>query len=129
MNKATERQRKRALHTGSKAWRIIREQVLAWEPLCRYCGDVATQVDHLDNSSHNNDIDNLAATCASCHSRKTAQQQAGKAWTVQGCDVNGWPLDPNHHWANENDSQKDREEPTDQGTPPQSSFHAKADKR
>lgn len=124
MNKATERQRKRALHTASKSWRIIREQVLAWEPLCRYCGDVATQVDHLDNDSHNNDIDNLAATCAPCHSRKTAMEQAGKEWTVKGCTVAGIPLDPNHPW-----NAKDREEPAAYGTPPQSSFHAKADKR
>ncbi len=98
MNAATQRQRKRGLHTGSKQWRAIRAQVLAWEPLCRYCGDVATQVDHLDNDSHNQDIDNLAATCAPCHASKTAQEQAGRTWAPKGCDVNGWPIDPRHPW-------------------------------
>ena len=98
MNAATQRQRKRGLHTGSKQWRAIRAQVLAWEPLCRYCGDDATQVDHLDNDSHNQDIDNLAATCAPCHASKTAQEQAGRTWAPKGCDVNGWPIDPRHPW-------------------------------
>ena len=120
MNKATERQRKRGLHTGSKQWRAIRAQVLAWEPLCRYCGDVATQVDHLDNCSHNNDIDNLAATCAPCHSHKTAMEQRGLTWRPKGCTVDGMPIDPMHPW-----NAKDREEPAACGTPPQSLFNAK----
>lgn len=124
---ATERQRKRGLHTGSKRWRIIRNQVLAWEPMCRYCGDIATQVDHLDNDSHNNDIDNLAATCAPCHSRKSAMEQAGRQWRPKGCGVDGWPLDPSHRWSTENDSRlKNRQQPTNQGTPPKSPFNAKA---
>jgi 5-methylcytosine-specific restriction protein A len=75
--KAKQRQASRGLPTYSKQWRAIRERVLYEEPLCRECkanGKItaATQVDHIDEDSHNNSRDNLQALCAPCHSRKTA---------------------------------------------------------
>jgi 5-methylcytosine-specific restriction protein A len=92
------RQSTRFLHTNSKEWRVIRRQVLAWEALCRHCGAVATEVDHIDNDTSNNFLDNLQALCKPCHSSKTAQEQDGGTATIKGHDVNGNPLDPNHPW-------------------------------
>lgn len=75
--KAKQRQDSRALPTYSRQWRAIRERVLYEEPLCRVCqgkGRItpATDVDHIDEDSHNNSRDNLQALCKQCHSRKTA---------------------------------------------------------
>ena len=125
MNAATERQRRRFLHTWSPQWRAIRSRVLAEEPLCRYCtmrGWVtpATEVDHADNRTENNSRDNLIPACKSCHSEKTAAEAEGRM--MKGCDVNGWPIDPRHPWnATEN-----RQSVGPLGTPPQLTSNAKA---
>ena len=63
-------------------WRTkIRPAVLAQEPLCRACSAKglivpATQVDHIDGNSRNNNADNLRPLCASCHSSRTARDQS-----------------------------------------------------
>ena len=73
------RQAKRLLHTGSKAWRAIRQDVLIRDLYtCQHCNRWGDQVDHRDNDSHNNDPANLQTLCLSCHSAKTAREQAGK---------------------------------------------------
>ena len=70
------RQTKRAFHTGSKAWRLMRAQVLTEELyVCRHCGGFADQVDHIDGNDSNNARENLQALCISCHSRKTRNEQ------------------------------------------------------
>ena len=126
MNAATERQRRRFLHTGSKQWRAIRQMVLDREPLCRYCkarGWVtpATEVDHIHGDTADNRLEALQPLCLSCHSEKTAAEAEGRL--MKGCDVNGWPIDPRHPWnANEN-----RQSVEPLGTPPELSSTAKAD--
>lgn len=80
-----DRQARRALHTGSKAWRDIREQVLARDLFrCQACGKLVAgkgeaHVDHIDGDSSNNPADgsNWQTLCVSCHSRKTNQQDGG----------------------------------------------------
>lgn len=99
---ATDRQRRRFLHTGSKQWRAIRQQVLDREPLCRHCkvrGLVtpATEVDHIYGDTSDNRPEALQALCQPCHAHKTACELAGVP--LKGCDVNGYPLDPNHPWS------------------------------
>lgn len=75
-NEARERQQRRAMHTGSKAWRQLRMQILARDGFtCAACGCYGDQVDHRDGNSHNNDHDNLQTLCINCHSRKTRQEQ------------------------------------------------------
>lgn len=120
------RQQRRFLHTGSKQWRAIREQVLAREPLCRDCSALgyvtpANEVDHQDNQTANNTPENLAPLCKPCHSRRTAAREAGTL--LKGCDINGIPLDPRHPWNQAKNRQRDESA----GTSPKSSFIAKAD--
>lgn len=85
-----ERRERRALHTSSKAWRLIRNRILnrdLWR--CqgviedgvtkqkRKCGRFADEVDHINGDAMNNDDVNLQALCASCHSAKTARENRG----------------------------------------------------
>ena len=79
---ARDRQARRGLTTSSAHWRRIRAKQLREHPLCAVCTELglvvpASHVDHIDNDSRNNYMDNLASLCASCHSRKTAQQDGG----------------------------------------------------
>lgn len=63
-------------------WQPIRERILTAEPFCRFCKEkgrvtAATDVDHIDGNSRNNDPRNLRPLCKSCHSRKTVMQDGG----------------------------------------------------
>lgn len=72
------RQKKRALHTGSKAWRLLRAQVLVEELyLCRQCGKSGDHVDHINGDATDNSRGNLAVMCRSCHAIKTAREDGG----------------------------------------------------
>ena len=74
----------------SATWKKLRKLILARDPLCVIClaaGQVteATQVDHIvprriapDRSY---DSTNLRSICASCHSRRTRQDQLGQVTT------------------------------------------------
>lgn len=84
-------------------WRRLREQILAVEPLCRFCtasGLVvpATEVDHIEPISKRPDLrltpSNLRPLCTPCHSRLTASGSQ-EEW---GCGVDGWPRATGHHW-------------------------------
>lgn len=91
----------RTLALNGKAWRVLRESVLAGEPCCRHCVArgltvAATDVDHWDNDSTNNELVNLVPLCHECHSRKTAKDMGRNV--AMGCGVDGVPLDPCHPW-------------------------------
>ncbi|WP_110647554.1 HNH endonuclease [Salinicola peritrichatus] len=99
--------KQRRVPLSSAAWRKLRAQVLAEEPLCRQCvalGIVtpATDVDHIDNAegdyTDDNSRENLQPLCHECHSRKTMAETQGRGATVIGCDTSGMPLDPDHPW-------------------------------
>ena len=85
-------------------WRRVRREQLTKEPLCRHCkahgiSKPASQVDHIQRINDGGawfDDDNLQSLCHECHSRKTARED-GKVLR-SGCDVNGLPLDGQHHW-------------------------------
>lgn len=93
----------RTLALNGTAWRKLRAAVLAEQPLCPECRDQgllvpATEVDHQDNNPSNNERSNLVGLCKAHHSQKTMAELYGRRPKVRGCDVNGWPLDPDHHW-------------------------------
>ena len=91
----------RLLPLNSDAWRKLRKQVLAEEPLCRHCAAQgltvpATEVDHMRGAADNS-RDALQALCKPCHSIKTMAELYGRP-ARQGCDVDGNPINPSHHW-------------------------------
>jgi len=103
--------KKRKVSLGSIAWKRLRAEVLASEPLCRMCAArglvvPATDVDHIQDSrddfTDDNSRENLQPLCHECHSLKTAKSM-GKSVSL-GCDVNGLPLDPDHAWNREQKS-------------------------
>ena len=87
-----------------KAWKQLRLDHLAKEPLCVYCqreGKItpATVVDHI--KAHKGDLNlfydpnNLQSLCKVHHD--SSKQKAGtKNVNEIGCDINGFPLDPEH---------------------------------
>ena len=81
---AKARNQNRALATGHRRWRRIREIHLQREPLCRYHlqqGETkaATDVDHIDGNAYNNHPDNLQSLCKACHARKTVSEMTRDA--------------------------------------------------
>jgi 5-methylcytosine-specific restriction endonuclease McrA len=91
-------------HLYGWRWSRLRAQFLAENPLCVMCeneGKVhpAQELDHIEK--HNGDpvrfydIKNLQGLCRFHHrSVKARIERSGE----YGVDVNGNPLDPNHHW-------------------------------
>jgi hypothetical protein len=81
-------------------------------PLCETClkqnrVEPATTVDHLvavkaPGGETYPPLSRLRAQCTSCHNRKTRiVEQLGENLddlTIKGCDIYGYPLDPNHPW-------------------------------
>ncbi len=86
-------------------WQRLRLDFLKKNPLCVYCqreGRVteAKVVDHIIPHRGDQKLfwnqNNWQALCKSCHSGTKQREENGSA--VKGCDENGIPLDPNHHW-------------------------------
>lgn len=99
-----DRQARRALNTGSKAWRQIRNQVLLRDGHeCQACGRVVAgrdaHIDHIDGDDSNNPADgsNWQTLCHRGHSRKTFAEQQGRPWDgkcrQQEIGIDGWPTD------------------------------------
>lgn len=89
---------------GSK-WQKARETFLKSHQLCAICMKLgkltdACIVDHI--KPHKGDMSlfwdktNWQPLCQPCHdSRKKTQEMGG---LMPGCDQDGIPIDPNHHW-------------------------------
>lgn len=58
-------------------WQRIRRRHLERQPFCVECGALATDVDHIDGDSRNNEPTNLRSFCHSHHSQRTARDQPG----------------------------------------------------
>lgn len=89
-------------------WKRLRLQKLDANPLCEYegsrCTRAATQVDHrkaIKAGGEPWDWDNLASTCATCHTDKTNAEDGGAFKGIRhGVDpLTGLPLDPDHWWS------------------------------
>ena len=86
-------------------WQKAREGFLRSHPLCvihERSGKIAAAIvlDHI--IAHKGDMalfwdkDNWQGLCKTCHdSVKKRLEMSGR---VLGCDANGIPADPNHHW-------------------------------
>ena len=88
-----------------RRWRRRSKQFLAAHPLCRMHQEIgrtalAVLVDHIRPHRGDEalfwDEDNWQPLCTTCHnSIKQAEEKGG---SVRGCDLDGVPLDRNHHW-------------------------------
>lgn len=89
----------------SVRWRKARAAFLVAHPLCAMCARVgrdtaANTVDHIRPHGGDPvlfyDRENLQSLCAPCHGIKRRQDHGG---LLPGCDIDGNPLDPRHHWS------------------------------
>lgn len=87
-------------------WRQYRLSFLRRHPLCAMClamgkRTASSVVDHIEphrgDSTRFWDKANHQALCEHCHN--SHKQRLERGGGVIGCDVNGVPLDPTHHWA------------------------------
>lgn len=91
---------------GSAKWKALRAQVRREEPVCRICQSAPTaSVDHIDGNWRNNARGNLRGLCNACERSHTGRQHQAKrhgttatGGYAPGCDEDGVPLDPRHHW-------------------------------
>ena len=89
-----------------RAWRRRRAAFLGRNPYCAMCQAVGkttlgTVVDHV--TPHHGDPElfwdeagNWQSLCTSCHSG--AKREFENTGRIRGCDIDGVPLDPGHHW-------------------------------
>jgi 5-methylcytosine-specific restriction endonuclease McrA len=106
---------------GSK-WQKARRDYLDAHPRCATpgCLNIATIVDH--RIPHKGDAErfwnrrNWQPRCKPCHDRKTASRDGGFGNPVKhgthvhsGCDSNGRPLDPAHHWNRGSEPERRRD--------------------
>lgn len=87
-----------------RALQRIRARHLRLHPLCVTCQQrtppvvrAATQLDHrvpLYKGGEETE-ENRQGLCDDCHREKTA---ADLGTTMRGCDTEGMPVDPRHHW-------------------------------
>ena len=92
----------------TQRWQRLRKLKLQQHPLCESCLQVgriepAVAVDHRKPIKSGGApfpaLDQLASLCVRCHNAKTRAEQDGEDnWLVKGCDIFGYPLDPNHPW-------------------------------
>jgi 5-methylcytosine-specific restriction enzyme A len=83
-----------------------RQAKLLANPLCEHCEArglvvIATEVDHIiplfkGGEESLDPTVNKQSLCSECHKIKTSKDMGHKV--AYGCDANGIPLDPNHHW-------------------------------
>ena len=93
---------------NTQRWQRLRALKLQENPLCETCLkqqriEPATAVDHViavkaPGGEAYPPLDGLRSLCASCHNHKTRFEQLGAEPPVRGCDMHGYPLDPDHPW-------------------------------
>jgi 5-methylcytosine-specific restriction enzyme A len=82
-----------------RRWEAVRAAVLAEELACTDCGSTdRPHVDHIDGNPFNRSRANLRRLCHSCHSKRTAKDQAfGRArpgWQCGGSKTHPRPAPP-----------------------------------
>lgn len=89
-------------------WQKYRIKFLEENRLCVKCPAKATIVDHITPHKGNMNLfwchENHQPLCKRCHDSKTASvdgglgNKKGKAKVSSACDINGNPIDNQHHW-------------------------------
>ena len=87
-------------------WRKLRDAVFKRDKgLCQLCLQEGrytpgNQVDHRIPKSRGgtDSMENCWALCEPHHKAKSQAESRGEDYLVKGCDVNGIPRDPSHHW-------------------------------
>lgn len=92
-------------HLYGSWWKRVSEQHLVLNPWCVYCEEIGIntlaqcvdhKVPHRGNITLFRDPKNWQSLCFDCHNRiKKVEEEQG---VLIGGDVNGDPLDPDHHW-------------------------------
>jgi 5-methylcytosine-specific restriction enzyme A len=95
---------------NTRAWQRKRYTQLKNSPLCAFCWGVgravpASVADHV--IPHRGDEElffngELQSLCKVCHD--SAKQQLERSGYLKGGDASGYPLDKNHHWADQADN-------------------------
>jgi 5-methylcytosine-specific restriction enzyme A len=89
----------------TQRWQRLRRHKLREHPLCQACLQVgriepATVVDHRTPIKRGGNpyppLEQLASLCVGCHNGKTRAEQWGEDYFRKGCDIFGYPLDPDH---------------------------------
>lgn len=92
---------------STQRWKRLSRKKRNKDPFCEYrfpgCEIMVSQVDHKVPISKGGDPwawENLASACQHCHSQKTyhVDTRGRDSVPVKGCDADGWPNDPKHHW-------------------------------
>lgn len=92
-------------HLYGGRWRRERKAFLQRNPLCKFhmergVIEAATVVDHIIPHHGKEqlfwDQSNWQPLCKPCHD--SHKQRLEKSGRVIGCDADGLPIDPNHHW-------------------------------
>ncbi len=92
--------------TYNARWSRLRALFLQAHQFCVFCKDrgrveLATVVDHI--IPHRGDMElfwdeaNWQSLCTTCHNSTKKRMEMGGA--LPGCDDEGNPLDPGHHWS------------------------------
>lgn len=94
-------------------WKGIRRKQLSREPFCRYCAEQGLEtraryadhiIPHRGDPNLFFDDNNLQSLCETHHN---ATKQSEEIRQVRhGCTIDGFPLDPEHHWNGGNSSPK-----------------------
>lgn len=101
---AADERRTAAERGYDRRWRKARATFLSRHPLCSKCSAVgrvrtAVVVDHVVPHKGDQrlfwDTDNWQALCKRCHDSTKRIEEHGR---IIGCNVDGTPLDPDHHW-------------------------------
>ena len=89
-----------------KAWKVLRSSQLASKPICEYCEaqgylTLAGVVDHIIPHKGDellfHDPENLRSLCKKHHDSTKQREENQKV--VIGGNIDGSPIDPNHHWS------------------------------
>lgn len=85
---------------STPGWRKLRDAQLAGEPLCRFCREAGRIAPPLSAITSNPiEATPFQSLCDGCHSGdKQSEERTGNR-RRKGSTVDGWPLDPHHHWS------------------------------